>query len=175
MTDEQIIQRIRILLGNISEEDLPTTVIEMFLSTWKYSMDVENHPERLPLAVYNTMISCVNWLIVQEVSSGNSSVTERLEKIGDETISIKGGSSWASWKDFLEWLLENPDYVDPSLNNVSGLVIVGGVRWGEYHRVKCDRDSRNGFMEQGIYPRPPLHIQTPGGRRSPFTLGERNR
>ena len=170
MTDEQIIDRIRILLGNISEEVLPDPVIEMFLGVWKYSMDVERYPERMPLVVYNTMIDCVRWLIVQEVSSGNSSITERLEKIGDETISVKGGSTWSSWKDFLEWLLANPDYVDPSINTVAGLVVIGGVRRDEFCRVKNNPNSRNGYDEQGIFPSCSGNQCSGGRRRSPFTL-----
>lgn len=170
MTDEQIIARIRILLGNISEEVLPDSVIEMFLGVWKYSMDVERYPERMPLVVYNTMIDCVRWLIVQEVSSGNSSITERLEKIGDETISVKGGSTWSSWKDFLEWLLANPDYVDPSINTVASLVVIGGVRRDEFCRVKNNLNSRNGYDEQGIFPSCNGNQCSGGRRRSPFTL-----
>lgn len=169
MTDEQIIARIRLLLGNIDDESLPDAVIQVFLDTWKYSLDVEHYPDRMPIVVYNTIIACVRWLIAQEISSGAAAITERLEKIGDETISVKGGSTWATWKDFLDWLLQNPDYVDPSINNVSGLVIIGGTRRDEFSRVKSNPNSRDGFSEQGIFPR---CTGMPCGtrRRSPFTL-----
>lgn len=172
MTDEQIIARIRLLLGNIDDESLPDAVIQVFLDTWKFSLDVANHPERMPVVVYNTLIACVRWLIAQEIASGAAGISERLEKIGDETISIKGGSTWASWKDFLDWLLLNPDYVDPSINNVSGLVIIGGTRRDEFCRVKNDPNSRNGYAEQGIFPR--CNTGACGGRRSPFTVYGRN-
>lgn len=171
MTDEQIIAHIRMLLGNIDQETLPDAVIQQFLDVWKYSMDLEHHPERLSLVIYNTMIACVRWLIVQEVSSGAASIRERFEKIGDETISIKGGSTWETWKDFLEWLEANPEYVDPSINNVKGLVIIGGVRNDEFCRVKTDSNSRNGYMEQGIFPRCGTGgCIGSGRRRSPFSL-----
>lgn len=158
MTDQEIIDRIRLLLGSISEEVIPDTVIETFLLMEKVRQDYPAKPERLPIVIYNTMISCVRWLIMQEIASGEASITERLEKIGDETIQVKGGSTYKNWKDFLEWLEANPDYVDPSLNAVSSLVIVGGVREKEFWRVKGDKGSRGPFDVGGIIP----HAGMPG-------------
>ena len=152
MTDQQIIDYIRLLLGSISEEVLPDLVIETFLAMEKIRQDYANHPERLPIIIYNTLVSCVRWLIMQEVSSGESSITERMEKIGDETIQVKGGSTYQSWKDFLDWLLANPDYVDPSLNAVSSLVIIGGVRRDEFNRVKFGPNSKSLYDVSGIIP-----------------------
>lgn len=171
MTEQEIIDNIRLLFGNIDPEDLPDAVIKMFLNKWEYSLDVANHPDRMPLVIYNTVLDCVRWLIVQEVSSGSASVTERLEKIGDETISIKGGSTWATWKDFLDWLLANPEYVDPSLAFNSSLVIIGGVRKDEVYRVKDNPNSFNGYMEQGVYPIRDIPTESSSNRlrRSPWT------
>lgn len=171
MTEQEIIDNIRLLLGNIDPEDLPDAVIKMFLNKWEYSLDVTNHPDRMPLVIYNTVLDCVRWLIVQEVSSGSASVTERLEKIGDETISIKGGSTWVTWKDFLDWLLANPEYVDPSLAFNSSLVIIGGVRKDEVYRVKDNPNSFNGYMEQGVYPIRDIPTESSSNRlrRSPWT------
>lgn len=152
MTDEQIIELVRTFLGGIDVEEIPDVMILFFWNKWKITYDLDNHPDRIPVAIYNTVVDCVRWLIVQEVSSGNSSVTERLEKIGDETISVKGGSSWTSWKDFLDWLEMNPDYIDPSLSFNTGLVIIGGVRKDRFMRAKNNFNSINGFMEQGVYP-----------------------
>lgn len=152
MTDQQIIDYIRLLLGSISPEVLPDEIIETFLNIQKIRSDYPNNPDKLYVVIYNTLVSCVQWLIMQEVSSGEASITERLEKIGDETIQIKGGSTYQSWKDFLDWLLDNPDYVDPSLNGVAGLVIVGGVRQDEFLRVKRDRNSKGPFDVGGIIP-----------------------
>lgn len=150
--EERVIELVRAFLGNISSEELPDQTILLFWNKWAISFDLEKYPDRFGLALYNTVIDCVRWLIVQEVSSGNSSVRERMEKIGDETISIKGGSSWESWKDFLDWLLLNPDYIDPSLSQNASLIIIGGVRKDEFFRVKNNPNSYNGFMEQGVYP-----------------------
>lgn len=175
MTDEEVIERIRLLLGGISEEELPDAVIQMFLYKWEVSMDVANHPERWPLVIYNTVLDCVRWLIFQEVQSGASSVTERLEKIGDETISVKGGSTFQSWQDMLDWLLANPEYIDPSLAFNASLVIIGGVRKDEFFRVKNSPNSYNGFMEQGVYPTKAIPLQsrwgnTCGRRISPWQV-----
>lgn len=152
MTDQEIIDYIRLMLGSISPEILPDQVIETFLMMEKVRQDYANHPERLPIIIYNTTVSCVRWLIMQEISSGESSITERMEKIGDETIQVKGGSTYQSWRDFLDWLIANPDYIDPSLNAVGKLVIVGGVRQDEFDRVKFNPNSKNLYDVGGIIP-----------------------
>lgn len=175
MTDQQIIEIVRNLLGGLLVEEMPDAMILFFWTKWSLTYDLARHPEKMPIALYNTVVDCVRWLIVQEVASGNSSVTERLEKIGDETISVKGGSSWQSWKDFLDWLELNPDYIDPSLSFNSSLVIIGGVRKNEFFRVKNNPNSYNGFMEQGVYPskgipRDSAWPCSPGVRRSPWMV-----
>lgn len=155
MTDQEIIDRIRLLLGSISEEVLPDAIIEQFLLLEKARA---NYPQPdstscdLARVIYNTLVDCVRWLIMQEVNTGESSITDRLEKIGDETIQVKGGSTYQGWKDFLDWLTENPDYVDPCLNSVKSLVIVGGVRQDEFKRVKFNPNSRGPFDVGGIIP-----------------------
>lgn len=173
MTDQEIIDRIRLILGGVSPEDLPDAVIMMFLEKWKYSMNVQEYPDRWPLVIYNTTLDCVRWLILQEVQSGESSITERTEKIGDETISIKGGSTFKSWKDMLDWLLANPEYIDPSLAFNASLIIIGGVRQDEFARVKRDKNSYNGFMEQGVMYNPAIPTTSDcnrGRRRSPWQV-----
>lgn len=173
MPIEKVIELVRALLGNIPEDELPNVIIEFFYNKW---MNSDCKKEMNPsLALYYTIMDCVKWLIAQEVSSGNSSIRERFEKIGDETISIKGGSSLNSWKDFLDFLEKNPDYVDPCLNFNASLVIIGGVRKNEFMRVKNNPNSVNGFMEQGVYPTPAIPRQSAwpsgtGRRVSPWML-----
>ena len=167
MTDAELIDLVRAFLGNVPEEELPDSIILMFFNKWKISMQVDKYPDRMPLVIYNTVVDCVRWLIVQEVSSGNASIRERFEKIGDETISIKGGSSWQTWKDFLDWLLANPDYIDPSLAFNASLVIIGGVRKDRFNQVKNNPNSYNGFMEQGVFPSPA--IPTRAGRSGGYS------
>lgn len=155
MTDQEIVAYIRLLLGSISPEVLPDEIILAFLAIEKskanYPSD-DNTPCTVYYVIYNTLVDVVRWLILQEVNTGEASITDRLEKIGDETIQIKGGSPYQNWKDFLDWLLENPGYVNDCLSAVRGLVIVGGVREDEFNRVKYDRNSRGPFDVGGIIP-----------------------
>lgn len=174
MPIEEFIKIVRALLGNITEEELPDAIIKLFYYKWKNSAcDKELS---FSLILYYTVMDCVRWLMAQEISSGNSSIRERFEKIGDETISIKGGSSLDSWKDFLDFLEKNPEYIDPCLAMNSSLVIIGGVRKDEFFRVKNNSNSYNGFMEQGVYPTKAVprdsiwNRSTGGARRSPWML-----
>ncbi|QPI18061.1 hypothetical protein POP15_013 [Pectobacterium phage POP15] len=151
MTIEEVIEIVRALLGNIPEEELPDAIIKLFYNKWSNSL-CGGKELSFSLVLYYTIMDCVRWLMAQEIASGNSSIRERFEKIGDETISVKGGSSLDSWKDFLDFLEKNPEYVDPCLSFNSSLVIIGGVRKDEFFRVKNNPNSYNGFMEQGVYP-----------------------
>lgn len=144
---------IRILLGNVSPEVLPPETLSLFVEMAVMKYDLENHPEKLPNVKYDAMVQAVRWLMVQEVASGESSISSRLEKIGDETIEVRiGQTTWQGWKDFLDWLVANPDYVDSELDACGRLVIVGGVREDEFQRVKRHRNSVCGFDVSGITP-----------------------
>lgn len=178
-TNEEIIKLVRQFLGGIDVEELPDEIIALFWNKWTIYFDVPANPARFATALYNTVVDCVRWLIVQESANGNSEVTERFEKIGDETISVKGGSSIKSWQDFLDWLLLNPNYIDPSLPYNSSLIIIGGVRQDRYFSAKNNFNSRNGFMEQGVYPTPGIPTRSPWGpvtgRWSPWLRGTWNK
>lgn len=144
---------VRILLGNVSPEILPPETLALFVEMAVMKYDLENHPERLPNVKYDAMVQAVRWLMVQEVASGESSISSRLEKIGDETIEVRiGQTTWQGWKDFLDWLVANPDYVDSELDACGRLVIIGGVRKDEFQRVKRNRNSVCGFDVAGITP-----------------------
>lgn len=175
MAIEEFIEIVRALLGNITEDELPDAIIKMFYYKWKNSQCGDKELS-FSLILYYTVMDCVRWLMAQEISSGNSSIRERFEKIGDETISIKGGSSLDSWKDFLDFLEKNPEYIDPCLSMNSSLVIIGGVRKDEFFRVKNSDNSYNGFMEQGVYPTKAVpgksmwNRSAGGTRRSPWMV-----
>lgn len=144
---------IRILLGNVSPEVLPPETLALFVEMAVMKYDLENHPEKLPNVKFDAMVQAVRWLMVQEVASGESSISSRLEKIGDETIEVRiGQTTWQGWKDFLDWLVANPDYVDSELDACGRLVIVGGVREDEFQRVKRHKNSVCGFDVTGITP-----------------------
>lgn len=151
-TQEELIHRIRMLLGNVSEGVLPDDVIEMFLETWKTYYNSPADPSKLPLVIYNTVVSCLEWLLINDVTSGNSSLSERLEKIGDETISIKqqnASQNFKNWQNMLDYILENPQYVDPTLSG-TGRVIVGGVRRDQSCAIKRNRNGLNGYDVTGM-------------------------
>lgn len=144
---------VRILLGNVSPEILPPETLALFVEMAVMKYDLENHPEKLPNVKYDAMVQAVRWLMIQEVASGESSISSRLEKIGDETIEVRiGQTTWQGWKDFLDWLVANPDYVDSELDACGRLVIIGGVREDEFQRVKRHRNSVCGFDVAGITP-----------------------
>lgn len=159
--DQPLIDIMRLLLGNVDEETLPDEVIKTFLDMEKLKLNYPADPDKLPLLKYNVLVQLVRWLMMQEVSSGNASITSRLEKIGDETIEIRGGSSYAQWKDFLDWLLAHPDYVDSELDAYSRMIIIGGVRVDEGIRVKFNENSNGPFDVQGITPISGLNNQPP--------------
>lgn len=144
---------VRILLGNVSQEVLPPETLALFVEMAVMKYDLENHPEKLPNVKYDAMVQAVRWLMIQEVASGESSISSRLEKIGDETIEVRiGQTTWQGWRDFLDWLVANPDYVDSELDACGRLVIIGGVREDEFQRVKRNRNSVCGFDVTGITP-----------------------
>lgn len=151
MTNEEVIAFIRIILGGIDETVLPDEVILLFYNRWALYFDLANHPEKLPYVLYNTVVSCLQWLIAKSTASGGS-YTSRTEKIGDEQISVSGGTSQVqAWQDLLDYILANPDYVDPSLSGgLENLIIIGGVRWDRYCEVKADPNSRGPYSEQGV-------------------------
>lgn len=111
--------------------------------------------------------------MAQEISMGDAGITERLEKIGDETIQQKGGSTYDSWKDFYDWLVNNPDYVNPCLSNAGGrgLVIIGGTRRDEFDKVRKGKNSKGPFDIGGIIPQtgvPGFPLRYPRSKYWPY-------
>lgn len=157
METQELVDFVRLMIGDVDESTLPTKIIETFLEMQAQALGYPENPAQLPLLKFNTVVACVRWIMVSGVTNFNATISERLEKIGDETISIKTENNWMeSWSDFLDWLLANPGYIDPTLNDTSsGVVIIGGVRKDEYDRVKNDSNSLNGFDVGGIVPYSP--------------------
>lgn len=152
MTHAERLAYIRIILGSPSTDILPDAPIELFLNRWELYFDVANTPENEPYVLYNTVISTLQWLIAFASSHGDT-YTERTEKIGQELITIKGGSQLQAWMDLLKYIEVNPEYVDARLKNgLEHLIIVGGVRKDEYARVKRDPNSIGPYNEPGVIP-----------------------
>lgn len=151
MTHQERIDYIRLILGDISQALLPDATINVFLTRWEDYFDVTNNPDKEPLVLWNSTVSCLQYLISKTVSSGNIG-TSRMEKIGDEQISTSGGSQLQAWKDLLQYITDNPDVVDPSLNSLDSLIIIGGVRQDKFDEVKYNTNSRGPYSEQGVVP-----------------------
>ena len=149
MTHDERIAYIRVILGDISEQLLPTATIDLFLSRWELQFDVDNKPENEPLVLWNTTVSCLQYLISKTVSSGNV-WTGRTEKIGQEQISVTGGSQLQAWKDLLQYITENPDFIDPSLGGFDNLIIIGGVRKDKFEEVRKDPNSKGAYSVDGV-------------------------
>ena len=149
MTHEERIAYIRVILGDISEQLLPTATIDLFLSRWELQFDVDNKPENEPLVLWNTTVSCLQYLISKTVSSGNIG-TSRTEKTGQEQISVTGGSQLQAWKDLLQYVTENPDFIDPSLGGFDNLIIIGGVRKDKFEEVRKDPNSKGAYSVDGV-------------------------
>ena len=149
MTHEERIAYIRVILGDISEQLLPTATIDLFLSRWELQFDVDNKPENEPLVLWNTTVSCLQYLISKTVSSGNIG-TSRTEKIGQEQISVSGGSQLQAWKDLLQYITENPDFIDPSLGGFDNLIIIGGVRKDKFEEARKDPNSKGAYSADGV-------------------------
>lgn len=139
MTD---IQLVRIFLGGIDAAELPDVVISMFLARYA---DFEQ-----PLKIFNTCISCLQWLIAQAIAQGHT-YTERSEKIADEETSIKGKSKAESFQDLLDYILEHPVFIDPSLDSLKYRVVIGGVRQDQSRAVKADPNSRGPLDERSPF------------------------
>ena len=141
MTQEEVIEFVRIILGGLPTDILPDSVIVLFYNRWSLYFDLTNNPEKLPLVLWNVCVSCLEWLIAKSTMSGGYS-TERTEKIGQEQISVKGGSQIQAWKDLLDYITENPEYIDPSLSSRGLTIIVGGVRQSIVDDIRKNPDSR---------------------------------
>lgn len=142
MTQQEVIAYIRIILGNVPDTVLPDAVIILFYNRWSLYFDITNNPEKLPLALWNICVSCLQWLIASATTNGDT-YSSKSEQVGDVKVSIGGGTSqFQAWKDLLKYITENPDYVDPSLANRGLTIVVGGVRQSILDEVRRNPDSR---------------------------------
>ena len=142
--------RVRIILGSPDTATLPEEVIDLFLTRWEVSFDVDNKPEKEPLVLWNTCVSCLQWLVASTTSKGYIS-TSRSEKVGDVSVSIGGGISQVqAWKDLLDYIYENPDYVDPSLGGIDSLIIIGGTRKDKFDEIRLNPNSQGPYSQKGV-------------------------
>lgn len=153
MTHEERLVYIRVILGSPDTTTLPEQTLDLFLTRWEVYFDVDNNPEKEPYVLWNTCVSCLQWLLASSTSKGEIS-TSRSEKVGDVSVSVGGGvSQLQAWKDLLDYIYNDPSYVSPELTGgLDNLVIIGGVRQDRFEDVIYDANSRGPYSEQGVVP-----------------------
>lgn len=132
-------------------EDAPITdaQIQFFVERWEAQLiDVPDNDYKV---IYNALVDSVRWIILQQ-SSRNVGGRWR-EREAQMEIDIIDADFTKSWKDYLTYLLANPEIIDPSISSGSfSNIVVGGVSQQEVARVKNDPDSRgNGYSLGQFY------------------------
>ena len=142
MTQVEVINFVRIILGGLPIDILPDNVIVLFYNRWSLYFDLTNNPEKLPLVLWNVCVSCLEWLIAKSTMSGGYN-TERTEKIGQEQISVKGGSQIQAWKDLLDYITDKSvfSYENGFVKIPSGPGL--GITVNEEHVIKMAKEGHN--------------------------------
>lgn len=131
--------KIRVLLGNVSQEQLPDIIIDLMINRYS-SIDDE------ALQYFKVAVSCLEWLIANAITQGNIH-TSRSDKVGDVTVSMGGGISQVqAWKDLLKYIYKNPDYISPTLSGFKYLCVIGGTRKDRYREVLNDPNSLGPYL-----------------------------
>ena len=144
---EELVAKIRVAMGILSEDILPTSVITHFITEW-----LTVYPDNLCLALYNATVSCYEWLINSSAASDASEGVVKREKEANVEVEMferRVGENTQLWIDALSRFEENPSLMFPAcrdqLNKVTtGRVIVGGVREDKIRDINCDRNIRTG-------------------------------
>lgn len=126
---QDLIDKIYLVMG-IGEDTLPLNIVTYYLTEWQTV-----YPNSDCLAVYNTIVSCYEWLIRQSAALDASEGVVKSEKeanIEIEMFERKAGDNTAVWQTALDMFEKNPSLSLPSCKNElrnsnSGLVIIGGV------------------------------------------------
>ncbi|MCF5911881.1 hypothetical protein [Aeromonas veronii] len=131
--------KIRILLGNVSPEQLPDIIIDLMINRYSSIDDVA-------LQYFKVVVSCLEWLIVNATAQGLIN-TSRSEKVGDVSVSMGGGISQVqAWKDLLKHIYKNPNYISPALSALKYLCVIGGTRKDRYKEVLNDPNGLGPYL-----------------------------
>ncbi|MBO0400390.1 hypothetical protein J1F21_19015 [Aeromonas veronii] len=133
--------KIRVLLGNVSPEQLPDIVIDLMINRYS-GIDDE------ALQDFKVVVSCLEWLIANATAQGNIH-TSSSEQVGDVKVSISGGTSqYKAWKDLLKHIYKNPNYISPTLSGLKYLCVIGGTRKDRYKEVLNDPNGLGPYLTQ---------------------------
>ena len=168
MTTPEMIAYIRVILGDLSTATISDETITLFINKWSKYYNYPSDVTQEFWVVYKACIDCLRWLIAKAGTTAGSNASSRREKRGNEEIEVtfsQGSSLLQNYKDLLDYLESNPDYIDPSLATTGNELIIGGVSQTEYNRVISDSDSRYNTLGIG-WPntnsplQPPLYDQS---------------
>lgn len=145
MTDQEIIDRVRFLLGGISETILPDDIILLLIQMSDETTDCE--------IVYDVLLESLLWLIRKAlITSGSSGgvFKEREEQRGKTRIRVQYGDSSVAnvidpWVYLYNDYIEHPEYVCESLVDIlttnGTYLYIGGVSKAKKDAVETNPDS----------------------------------
>lgn len=145
---QELIDKIYIGMG-VTTDILPLDIVTFYLNEWT---SVYPDPTQECLVLYNTVVSCYEWLIKQSAASDSSEGVVKREKeqnIEIEMFERKSGDNTQLWIDSLERFESNPSLVFPSCRDTFkltpfGRVIVGGVKEDKIKSINNNRNIRTG-------------------------------
>lgn len=143
---QDLIDKIYIAMG-IDECILPTNIVSHFVSEWMLVF-----PDNDCLALYNSVVSCYEWLIKNSAALDSTEGVAKREKeagIETEVFERKSGENTQLWIDSLARFEKSPATMFPSCRDqfstvTSGRVIVGGVNEDKIRDINCDESIRTG-------------------------------
>jgi hypothetical protein len=166
---QDLIDKIYLVMG-VDVETLPLEVVEHFLNEWLLV-----YPTNECLALYNTIVSCYEWLIKQSAAEDASDGVVKREKeagVEVEMFERKSGENTQMWVTALERFEQNPTLSLPSCREQfttlnTGRVIVGGVNTTTIKSIRNNRKIRTGGASEltGVDT-----VRYPRGRRGSFRL-----
>jgi len=160
---EEIEEYLRFWFGDLTESQISSENMQKIIQ-----LVIDRNPEYTGCqVVYYSAVEVLQWLIRQQskgqAGSLGAGLSKKTEKVGDVSISqeyaFNDSSVTSGWDRVLEDLEEDPSSIGCIVFTDSkedmGLVLLGGVSQKEYHRVKDNPDSRNGYDVETEYRKSP--------------------
>lgn len=157
-------EEIRFLLGDLSVSVISDENLNKIIqrSVDRHSLEDED----FCIVTYESILATLQWLINKEqanTSATGGELTKRKEKVGDVEIQLEYSESTSTestgWENLLDNFKNDPTIVCESLAYLAksdlGYALFGGVSQKEYHRVKDNPDSRNGYDVETEYRKSP--------------------
>ncbi len=148
ITDDKVILYVRAILGGLTEEEMPDSVI---LYQWELEKELHLNDDGTPnepLALYYTVYDLVQYYIIpQLIKNGLVEGSARSEKEGQVSVSETTGNIIGAWWAWLKEFEARPNI--PLLKGSRGGIIIGGVSKKEFSRVATNEDSLDGGVYMG--------------------------